>query len=139
MAGHAVRLAMDLGLNRAFNELLQTGMGAGKSGAELERERALVEKARVWFCVCSHRPQVLTISQLYRLEHQMSYGLGRPAIVREDATIHRARLLLDHPLALDSDARLIYAVELLSIRGAYSNADKLLHVLTARQLPSMWS
>lgn len=47
----------------------------------------------------------------------MSYGLGRPAIVREDATIHRARLLLDHPLALDSDARLIYAVELLSIRG----------------------
>lgn len=57
--------------------------------------------------------------QLYRLEHQMSYGLGRPAIVREDATIHRARLLLDHPLALDSDARLIYAVELLSIRGTY--------------------
>lgn len=49
----------------------------------------------------------------------MSYGLGRPAIVREDATIHRARLLLDHPLALDSDARLIYAVELLSIRGTY--------------------
>lgn len=47
----------------------------------------------------------------------MSYGLGRPAIVREDATIHRARLLLDHPLTLDSDARLIYAVELLSIRG----------------------
>lgn len=52
MAGHAVRLAMDLGLNRAFNELLQTGMGAGKTGAELERERALVEKARVWYCVC---------------------------------------------------------------------------------------
>lgn len=62
MAGHAVRLAMDLGLNRAFNELLQTGMGTGKSGAELERERALVEKARVWFCVrCLSRP-ILTLS-----------------------------------------------------------------------------
>lgn len=60
MAGHAVRLAMDLGLNRAFNELLQTGMGAGRSGAELERERALVEKARVWFCVSALHSLALT-------------------------------------------------------------------------------
>lgn len=51
MTGHAVRLAMDMGLNRAFNELLQSGMGSRKTSAELERERALVEKARVWFCV----------------------------------------------------------------------------------------
>lgn len=61
MAGHAVRLAMDLGLNRAFNELLQTGMGAGKTGTELERERALVEKARVWFCVSRPPCPLLTL------------------------------------------------------------------------------
>ena len=59
----------------------------------------------------------MLIPQVYRLEHQMSYGLGRPAIVREDATIHNCRLFLDHPLVLDSDTRLVYAVELLAIRG----------------------
>lgn len=47
----------------------------------------------------------------------MSYGLGRPAIVREDGTIHNCRLLLDHPLSLESDVRLIYSVELLALRA----------------------
>jgi len=43
--------------------------------------------------------------------------MGRPAIVREDSTIHNCRLLLDHPLALDSDVRLVYAVELIALRA----------------------
>lgn len=137
VAGHAVRLAVELGLDRAFGELVRRGMGRAeetwerresrgggrgedegeaRDGAEreeghtqssrapLESDRPLVEATRVWYAV-------------YRLEHQMSYGMGRPAIVREDTTIHNARLLLDHPLALDSDMRLVYAVELLALRA----------------------
>jgi hypothetical protein len=99
-----VRIAIDLGFNRAFEQLVQGGMGAGKTAAELEKDRALVERARVWLAV-------------YRMEHQMSYGMGRPAIVREDSTIHNCRLLLDHPLSLGSDTRLIYAVELIALRA----------------------
>lgn len=49
--GHAVRMALDLGINQAFLLLLKSGMGAGKSKSELEEERPLVVQARVWFCV----------------------------------------------------------------------------------------
>jgi hypothetical protein len=49
--GHAVRMAIDMGLNRSFLSLLQSGMGKGKSQAELEEERHLVVQSRIWFCV----------------------------------------------------------------------------------------
>lgn len=49
--GHAVRMAIDMGINRSFIMLLRSGMGKGKSKAELEEERHLVVHSRVWFCV----------------------------------------------------------------------------------------
>jgi hypothetical protein len=44
-------MAIDMGVNDAFGKLLRSGMGANKTGAELEKERSLVVQARVWFCV----------------------------------------------------------------------------------------
>lgn len=49
--GHAVRMAIDMGINRSFIYLLRTGMGKGKSKEELEQERTLVVHSRVWFGV----------------------------------------------------------------------------------------
>jgi len=49
--GHAVRMAVDMGINRSFVALLRSGMGKGKSSEELEEERHLVVQSRVWFCV----------------------------------------------------------------------------------------
>jgi len=52
--GHAVRMAIDMGINRSFIRLLRSGMGKGKSKAQLEEERQLVVHSR----------------QLYLVEHQ---------------------------------------------------------------------
>lgn len=49
--GHAVRMAIDMGLNRSFLSLLRTGMGKGKTPSDLEEERHLVVQSRIWFCV----------------------------------------------------------------------------------------
>lgn len=47
----------------------------------------------------------------------MAYGMGRPAILREDETIHQCRRLLEHPLSIATDVRLISSVELLALRS----------------------
>lgn len=49
--GHAVRMAIDMGINKSFIQLLRSGMGKGKSREELEEERHLVVHSRTWFCV----------------------------------------------------------------------------------------
>ena len=49
----------------------------------------------------------------------MAYGMGRPAILREDESIHNCRLLLDHPMSITSDARLVSTVELMALRGEH--------------------
>lgn len=66
----------------------------------------------------------------------MAYGMGRPAILREDESIHQCRRLLEHPLSITSDVRLISTVELTALRGELKCLRKLtpapLHVeLTA--------
>jgi len=116
--GHAVRMAVDMGINRSFVTLLRSGMGKGKSAEELEEDRDLVVQSRVWFCV-SHPYFYETGAniQLYLIEHQMAYGMGRPAILREDESIHQCRRLLEHPLSIMSDARLVSTVELTALRG----------------------
>lgn len=48
--------------------------------------------------------------------HRLSYGTGRPAIMKADDTIADPRQLLRHPLALDDDMRLVSTVELIKIR-----------------------
>jgi len=119
--GHAVRMAVDMGINRSFVTLLRSGMGKGRSPEELEEDRDLVVQSRVWFCVClSLLVETMADFQLYLIEHQMAYGMGRPAILREDESIHQCRRLLEHPLSIMSDARLVSTVELTALRGRSS-------------------
>lgn len=103
-SGHAVRMAIDMGLNKSFEKLVATGMGAGKSRYQLEEERDLVIGARVWF-------------GLYVLEHQMSFGTGRDPVIRESETIANARKFLNHPLSIMSDVRLVSTVEGIALRA----------------------
>ncbi len=51
----------------------------------------------------------------------MSYGTGRPAILKDDESIWQCRLLLRHPLAIEDDMRLVSMVELMSIRERITN------------------
>jgi hypothetical protein len=50
--GHALRMAMDMGLYRCLPLLKKGGMGRGKAMDELREEWALVVGARVWLTVC---------------------------------------------------------------------------------------
>jgi len=51
----------------------------------------------------------------------MSYGTGRPAILKDDETISECDLILDHPLANDDDMRLVSTVELMTARERCQN------------------
>lgn len=51
----------------------------------------------------------------------MSYGTGRPAILKDDESIRNCRLLLQHPLAIEDDMRLVSMVELMVIREKVHN------------------
>ena len=51
----------------------------------------------------------------------MSYGTGRPAILKDDESIWQCRLLLQHPLAIEDDMRLVSTVELTAIRERVHN------------------
>jgi predicted kinase len=46
----------------------------------------------------------------------MSYGTGRPAIMKDDESIWGCRMLIQHPLAIEDDMRLVSTVELMAIR-----------------------
>ena len=51
----------------------------------------------------------------------MSFGTGRPAVLKEDESVHECRLLLTHPLAIQDDMRLVSMVELMIIRERTQN------------------
>jgi hypothetical protein len=51
----------------------------------------------------------------------MSYGTGRPAILKDDESIWQCELLLTHPLTNDGDMHLVSAVELMVIRERVTN------------------
>ncbi|PCH33943.1 hypothetical protein WOLCODRAFT_130083 [Wolfiporia cocos MD-104 SS10] len=104
--GHAVRMAMELSMHKAWPELLAR-MKANKAGTSA-KDRQLVISARTWFC-------------LYLFEHQMSYGTGRPSILKDDESIWQCRALLQHPLAIEDDMRLVSMVELMAIRERVNN------------------
>ncbi|KAI0785462.1 hypothetical protein BC629DRAFT_1517230 [Irpex lacteus] len=115
--GHAVRMAMEICmyvlsfmrilLIHAWPEILRR-MKANKAGTS-PKERQLIISARTWLC-------------LYLFEHQMSYGTGRPAILKDDESISQCRLLLQHPLAIEDDMRLVSTVELMAIRERIHNS-----------------
>ncbi|KAG8964479.1 hypothetical protein FRC03_001730 [Tulasnella sp. 419] len=96
-SGHAMRMALDLGLHRALEKLADPG---SKKRTE-EEERDLVVSARIWLC-------------LYWFDHQMSLGTGRPVILRDESSIRHCRLLLSHPMASPTDVRLVSLVELIA-------------------------
>ncbi|KAJ3910125.1 hypothetical protein F5879DRAFT_930999 [Lentinula edodes] len=103
--GHAVRMAMELSLHKAWPRLLRR-INLKKTS---EDDRDLVIASRTWFC-------------LYLFEHQLSYGTGRPAILKDDESIRHCRLLLQHPLAIEDDMRLVSTVELITLRERVHNA-----------------
>ncbi|KAG6818076.1 hypothetical protein H0H87_009231 [Tephrocybe sp. NHM501043] len=103
--GHAVRMAMELSMHKAWPRLVRR-MKAHK--ADPVEDRELIVAARTWFC-------------LYLFEHQLSYGTGRPAVLKDDEAIQECRLLLQHPLAIEDDMRLVSMVELMVIRERINN------------------
>ncbi|KAF8590908.1 hypothetical protein K439DRAFT_1116990 [Ramaria rubella] len=96
-SGHAMRMALDLGLHRALEKLAD---GGAKRRTD-EEERDLVVSARIWLC-------------LYWFDHQMSLGTGRPIVLRDENSIKHCRLLLSHPLASPTDVRLVSQIELIA-------------------------
>ncbi|EJF65243.1 hypothetical protein DICSQDRAFT_132801 [Dichomitus squalens LYAD-421 SS1] len=96
-SGHAMRMALDLGLHRALEKLADHGE---KKRSE-DEERNLVVSARIWLC-------------LYWFDHQMSLGTGRPIVLRDESSIRHCRVLLSHPMASPTDVRLISQVELIA-------------------------
>ena len=96
-SGHAMRMALDLGLHRALEKLADGPSEGKRSEAE---ERDLVVSARIWLC-------------LYWFDHQMSLGTGRPVILRDESSIRHCRLLLSHPMASPTDVRLVSQIELI--------------------------
>ncbi|KAJ7783181.1 hypothetical protein B0H16DRAFT_1495738 [Mycena metata] len=96
-SGHAMRMALDLGLHRALEKLADDN---GKQRTQ-EEERDLVVSARIWLC-------------LYWFDHQMSLGTGRPVVLRDENSIRHCRILLGHPMASPTDVRLIAQVELIA-------------------------
>ncbi|KAF9060648.1 hypothetical protein BDP27DRAFT_1429814 [Rhodocollybia butyracea] len=96
-SGHAMRMALDLGLHRALEKLADD---SGKQRTQ-DEERDIVVSARIWLC-------------LYWFDHQMSLGTGRPIVLRDENSIRHCRLLLNHPMASPTDVRLISQVELIA-------------------------
>lgn len=96
-SGHAMRMALDLGLHRALEKLAEDN---GKKRSE-DEERNLVVSARIWCC-------------LYWFDHQMSLGTGRPIVLRDENSIRHSRVLLNHPMASPTDVRLIALVDLIA-------------------------
>ncbi|KAL4078547.1 hypothetical protein V8B97DRAFT_1865873 [Scleroderma yunnanense] len=95
-SGHAMRMALDLGLHRALDKLVDEN---GKKRPD-EEERDLVVSARIWLC-------------LYWFDHQMSLGTGRPILLRDETSVQHCRALLTHPMTSPTDVRLISLVELI--------------------------
>ncbi|PPQ63001.1 hypothetical protein CVT24_006107 [Panaeolus cyanescens] len=104
--GHAVRMAMELSMHKAWPKLYKR---ICNNKTDIHEDRNLVVASRTWFC-------------LYLFEHQLSYGTGRPAVLKDDESIRDCRALLGHPLTIEDDMRLVSTVELIEIRERVHNA-----------------
>ncbi|KAG8707137.1 hypothetical protein FRC11_007664 [Ceratobasidium sp. 423] len=103
-AGHAIRYAVELGLHKALPRLARRQNVPGTDRMS-DTERALVIAARTW---CG----------LYVFEYQISFGTGRPAMMKGDKSLIRARdILLKHPLSIPTDARLVSTCELMTLQS----------------------
>ncbi|KAF8634474.1 hypothetical protein AX15_000914 [Amanita polypyramis BW_CC] len=104
--GHAVRMAIELSMHKAWPRLYRR-MQSKK--ADLKEDKELVIATRTWLC-------------LFLFEHQLSYGTGRPAVLKEDESIQDCRYFVQHPLAIEDDMRLVSTVELMVLRERLHNA-----------------
>ncbi|KAL1410526.1 hypothetical protein Q8F55_004539 [Vanrija albida] len=102
--GHTFRLAMESGLYRCLPHLVSTGMGSRcVYAADLDKDRPYLVGARVWLAIL-------------KSEYEMAFNHGRPLLVGDDPSIGLGRRLLDHPLALQTDSRLVAQCELIAGR-----------------------
>ncbi|KAJ6118167.1 transcriptional regulator family: Fungal Specific TF [Penicillium samsonianum] len=106
----ATRMAMDLELHEAFDELIQRlalqseDMAYALPHQMFEEERALMWNARTWF-------------GLLVLEHIFRVDGGKPPGIRLKGNARRCRVLLSHPSSTILDLRLFSQVELNILRG----------------------
>ncbi|RAL09538.1 putative C6 transcription factor [Aspergillus homomorphus CBS 101889] len=123
----ATRMALDLGLDKAFEELMQrltmkrtngTNGMPESSGTVEAQERYLMRKSRTWF-------------GLLVLDHIFHVDGGKPPGIRVMGNARRCRILLQHPSSTVLDLRLFSQVELNVMRanindtlGARENLDR---------------
>ncbi|KAL2847538.1 hypothetical protein BJY01DRAFT_234220 [Aspergillus pseudoustus] len=103
----ATRMALDLGLDEAFEELTQhltmkDVEGGSTISSSIRDEDALMRKSRTWF-------------GLLVLEHIFSLDGGKPPGIRMTGNSRRCRKLLDQPSSTVLDLRLFSQVEVLHI------------------------
>ncbi|WWC86390.1 uncharacterized protein L201_001266 [Kwoniella dendrophila CBS 6074] len=98
-SGHAIRMAMDMGLHKSLAYLVEAGMGSSKTPEQMEADRPIVAGARVWLT-------------LYKMEYEMAFAYGRPGLFCSEVTIKDSREFLRHPLSLPTDARLVSSLPL---------------------------
>ncbi|KAL8278963.1 hypothetical protein RQP46_008632 [Phenoliferia psychrophenolica] len=102
-AGHALRMALELGLHRALEKIAE-GADKGKVRRE-DEEKDLLVSARIFLC-------------LYWLDFVLSTGTGRPHYCDEDlVSSEKMAALLRHPLSLHTDVSLVANIELISCRS----------------------
>ncbi|KAJ5965159.1 uncharacterized protein N7479_005035 [Penicillium vulpinum] len=111
----ATRMALDLGLHEAFDELTQRlalrneDMPYALPHQMFEEERALIWNARTWF-------GLLVLEHIYRVDG------GKPPGIRLKGNSRRCRVLLGHPSSTILDLRLFSQVELNILRANISDA-----------------
>ncbi|KAJ5842224.1 hypothetical protein N7534_012054 [Penicillium rubens] len=111
----ATRMALDLELHEAFDELIQRlalqneDMAYALPNQMFEEERALMWNARTWF-------------GLLVLEHIFRVDGGKPPGIRLKGNVRRCRVLLSHPSSTVLDLRLFSQVELNILRANVGDA-----------------
>ncbi|GFZ45481.1 hypothetical protein JCM24511_03207 [Saitozyma sp. JCM 24511] len=101
--GHAMTLAVDMGLHRCVPTLHKTGLGQSSNGAALERERSLITGARIWLA-------------LTKLSYEVAYNNARPLAFQDDNIFRLGRGILQHPLSNIYDSRFVISVEFQACR-----------------------
>ncbi|KAJ5085403.1 transcriptional regulator family: Fungal Specific TF [Penicillium argentinense] len=110
----ATRMALDLGLHEAFEELTERLATKndeeiyGVSDRDFEREQALMRMSRTWF-------------GLLVLEHIFRVDGGKPPGIKLIGNSRRCRILLSHPTSTVLDLRLFSQVELNILRATIND------------------
>lgn len=124
-SGHSLRMAMELGLQRALGKISEDASeGRVRSAVE---QRSLMVSARVFLVlywldwVLSVRSTTLSLSAPIVAEltaHRPQTSSGRPHFVHEDlVSPEKLACFLKHPLTIDSDKGLVAQFELMACRS----------------------